>query len=301
MRSLTAAMQATKDGDQTLATCWLVTRLDGFKLAATSFQENLIFEGETYLAATGFSRTDHQQKAGFGAGNHEIKGFLDSELITKEDILAEKYFGAMVEMFQVDYTDLTAGRIPLSVGKLGRAKFEDDVFLIEFRDLISNYEKPIGELYGPYCRVSALGSPLVDPVTGRPGCGVDLSTYEVTGLITTAGTDKRTFIDASRTEAENYFTSGVLTFTSGLNTGRAGDVKRFLADGTFEFMRPFPYDFANGDAYTATPGCNKLLKMPGDVKGTPYTGDCLVKFNNAVNFVGEPEALEAALVFGGLS
>jgi len=299
MKAMTPAMTTTVNSDQTLAMCWFISREDGVEIAATAYPSVLPFEGTDYSPAVGFSRTDHEQQLGFGADNQDIKGFLDSPLITKADILAEKYYHATVEIFYVDYTDLAAGRVPISVGKLGRATLLDGVFVIEYRDIIANYEKPIGELHGPYCRAPALGGPLNDPITGRPGCGVDLSTYEVTGSIVTAGTDRRTFIDSGRLEVEGYFNNGAITFTTGLNTGYSRDIKRHLADGTIEVMLPFPYDLQNGDAYMATPGCNRLLKMPGDEKGTPYTGDCIAKFDNAVNFVAEPEALEAALVFGG--
>jgi hypothetical protein len=47
----------------------------------------------------------------------------------------------------------------------------------------------------------------------------------------------------------------------------------------------FPYAISIGDEFEIVPGCNKLFKTaPGE-----YLGDCIIKFDNGINFPGHPE------------
>jgi hypothetical protein len=102
-----------------------------------------------------------------------------------------------------------------------------------------------------------------------------------------AVTSRRSFTAISLTD--DWLNGGVFTFTSGANSGLSMDVKRNQVSGVVEVRHPFPFDPEIGDTFKVSTGCNHLLKMPGDVAGTAYTGDCLVKFNNARRFRGEPE------------
>jgi len=106
----------------------------------------------------------------------------------------------------------------------------------------------------------------------------------------TSFTDNRQFADTTMTQADDWFKFGVVTFTSGLNSGLSMDVKKSTSSGgLIELRHPFPFDIAVLDAYKISAGCNHLLKMPSDSVGSTYTGDCRGKFSNVVNFQGEPE------------
>jgi hypothetical protein len=111
----------------------------------------------------------------------------------------------------------------------------------------------------------------------------------------TGVTSNQVFADSSRTESDDEFTFGWITWVTGNNAGLTMGIKRSLnTGGAFTLLFPMPFDVQVGDTYRATRGCNKLLKLPGDTWGTAYTGDCRAKFNtedggNAVNFGGFPE------------
>ena len=86
------------------------------------------------------------------------------------------------------------------------------------------------------------------------------------------------FIDAVGTGgifAADYFAEGILTFTSGPNIGLSAKVKSFTGDA-FVLALPMIQAVEVGDTYTAVAGCRKRLS------------DCSSKFNNAINFQGEP-------------
>lgn len=89
-------------------------------------------------------------------------------------------------------------------------------------------------------------------------------------------------ITTGLTDADDYFSNGVLTFTSGLNSGLSFDVKRYQnTSGTVTLIHAAPFTIAASDAFSIEAGCNNLLKMPADTDGSPYTGDCIAKFDAA--------------------
>ena len=76
--------------------------------------------------------------------------------------------------------------------------------------------------------------------------------------------------------AQDYFTDGIVTFTSGSNAGLSAKVKTHFDSGTFLLALPLVTPVLPGDSYTAVAGCRKRLE------------DCSAKFNNVLNFQGEP-------------
>jgi hypothetical protein len=85
-----------------------------------------------------------------------------------------------------------------------------------------------------------------------------------------------------------YFAYGTVTFTSGLNAGLSMEVKQ-SAPGGFVLQLPMPYDIAPGDTFSAVAGCSGRFKE-----------DCQTKFNNVINFRGEPylPGLDHVLQYG---
>ena len=104
---------------------------------------------------------------------------------------------------------------------------------------------------------------------------VDLGGWTETGTITSV-TSKQVFTDSSRTEADDYFGEGILTWTAGLNTGLSQKVKTYASD-TFTLSLPMIFDVQIGDTYSVIAGCRKRLDE-----------DCAAKFSNELNFQGEP-------------
>ncbi len=72
-----------------------------------------------------------------------------------------------------------------------------------------------------------------------------------------------------------YFDYGLITFTSGLNSGLSMEVKSYVP-GQITLQLPFPYAVVPGDAYTMHAGCDKSLAT------------CRDRFNNIVNMRAEP-------------
>lgn len=86
-----------------------------------------------------------------------------------------------------------------------------------------------------------------------------------------------------------YFTYGLLTMTSGANTGMAMEVGAYTP-GSISLRLSFPNPVAVGDTYSLVAGCGKR-----------FIEDCKTRFNNAANFRGEPfvPGMDQMILFGG--
>ena len=114
MKSLSTAMNSHLEGEVlTLATCWALTRQDGTELFFTDFDEDLVVGGDTYLAASGYSRSAIANSSSFTVDNLDIIGNLQSDIISEADLFSGLYDYAEVRIFMVNWQDLSMGTIPL--------------------------------------------------------------------------------------------------------------------------------------------------------------------------------------------
>lgn len=269
MKSITAGFATHLEGTTTtLATCWKVTRVNespervfGF----TDHDRDLIVSGVTYRAATGYTRTAVQTAGSLAVDNLDLEGAFSDDAITASDVRAGLWDYAIVEMFVVNWADLTDGVIQLRKGRLGEVRTERSVFVAELRGLMQHLQQVVGRVYSPLC----------DADLGDSRCKVALGSYTVTGTVT-AVTSRKQFTDSSRAEASGYFTRGKITWTSGPNTDLSMDVKS-SSGATIILALPMPYDISAGHMYRMVAGCQKRM-----------AADCRGKFNNLVNFRGFP-------------
>lgn len=269
MKTLTAGLEAHLAlSVTTLATCWKVTRADATIFGFTDHPDNLVVAGVTYAAATGYSSTTIDTNSTLSVDNLEVSGFLDSASITEADLIAGKWDYAAVEIFQVNYADLTHGTLRLRRGRLGevRISYSPKQFAAELRGLAQALQQSVGKVYQAACRADL----------GDAECGVNLVPLTLLGRVVTAVTDRRTF--AASALADGLWTAGKVTFTTGLNTGFSMEVKTWT-NGTKSLVLslPLPYVIAISDEFTIQPGCLKRI-----------IEDCKTGYNNVVNHRGEP-------------
>lgn len=108
------------------------------------------------------------------------------------------------------------------------------------------------------------------------GCTLSRGSFTVSGTVSGAGGTKTQF-NTGLTAADGYYSLGVITFTSGANSGLARYVKAYLhASGQVTLIQPLGAAPAAGDAFTIYPGCDKTA------------GTCQSKFSNVANYRGFP-------------
>lgn len=279
MITVSGAYSAHLQGEVTqLATCWKVTRKDASILGFTDHTSNLIIGGITYQAALGYTPSDITTSADLAVDNLELSGVLDSTAITEADLMAGVWDHAVVEIFEVVYSDLSAGTRQLRIGRLGEIKAGRTAFTAELRGLSQALTRSIGEIYSPGCRADL----------GDARCKKVLTAFTFAASVSTLS-NNREFTAAALTQAIGYFDSGKLTWTGGLNNGLSMEVKTYTV-GSIILQLPMPYQIQVGDGFSIIAGCLKR-----------FTEDCKDKFNNVVNFRGEPHVpgIDKILKVGG--
>lgn len=268
MKSISASLLAHMQGETTtLATCWLVTRTDGQIFGFTDHCADLTIDGVVYSASSGYTATAIQSASGMGVDNLDIQGALDSATITEQDLLAGLWDFAAIEIFIVNYNDLTMGSMTLRSGNLGSVRTGRGMFVAELRGMMQRLQQAVGRLVMPACNADL----------GDSRCGINLGTFTdgtVSGSVDSV-TSNRQFLDAGLTQAANWFAGGLLTWTSGLNSDLAAEVKSFTG-GAVSLHIAMPYTVQVGDTFTIKAGCDKSVTT------------CRTKFNNVVNFRGFP-------------
>lgn len=253
-------------GTTTLATCWKATLTDGTVIAATAFDRDIVFGGVTYYAAQGYKASDIQSTSELNPDNLEIDGVLASPAITDDDIHSGRWDYAAIEVFEVNYADLSQGRNVLRTGTLGEVRGGRNKFTAELRGLLQSYSRSIVGLTTELCTADL----------GDDRCNVDLEPITVTGVVKTVA-GNRIIYDDSRIEPDDWFTGAKLTFISGANAGRSMEVRRSVA-GEIGLTHAMFDVIATGDEYIVYAGCMKR-----------FTEDCKGKHNNGPNFRGFPD------------
>ncbi len=174
MKNISTTLRAHLEGEcLTLAHCWKITRRDSVVMGFTNHDKDLIVEGITYEAATGFTPTSIDSQATLAVDNLDVEGMISAGNITEQDILAGKYDFAEVEIFVVNYEDLSQGSIALRRGWLGEIELRNKQFIAEVRGLTQRLSQHIGELYSPMCRAQF----------GDGKCGINAALYQVSGTV----------------------------------------------------------------------------------------------------------------------
>lgn len=281
MRNITPALLSHLQGEcLTLAYCVKLTRRDGVIYAYTSHDEDLTISSVVYEANGSVDASEVASKIGTGVDNLDIIGLLDSERITHVDIVSGLFDDATVEMFAVNWTEVSQGTIGLLKGKIGNITVNDNTtFTCEVRSLSQRIQQQIGEVTTRSCRVKRFGDERCAP-NGFFADGITtISSYQNnTSVLSVIDNLAFTALDVQVTGNYRF---GVCTVTSvGLNFGIEREIKNHiygLTGSTFILQEAFPFPLSVGDAIRLEQGCQRRFNL-----------DCKLRFNNVVNFRGEP-------------
>lgn len=264
---------------QTLATLLKITRQDGQVFSFNDIDTDIEYGGLVFSAGKGITPSAIASNDNASVDNLNVDGMIVAQGLTEEDVRAGLFDGAKIELWRVNFNDLSAGHEVLRVGFLGELVLKDGFFNAELRGLTQRLQTAVGRIYQPAC-----GADL-----GDSRCGVNLLALEVNSAVTSV-TGASAFIDATRTEGGNYFSNGSIEFLTGENAGFKSEVMAY--DGTtkefFLYNRPLK-PFSPGDTYKAHPGCDKSITT------------CFSKYNNRLNFRGFPKIPGADSLISGES
>lgn len=267
MKTLPAGLQDHLDGGATtLCWCWLLTRRDGVCQGFTDHDRDLVFEGVTYQAASGFTASEVQSALGLAVDNLSVSGALSAASLNSDDLAAGRYDGAGVALWRVNWA-APDQRVLMKSGTLGEVTRTGSAFTAEVRGLAQALNQPVGRAFGRLC----------DADLGDARCTVAIT--PVAGAVTVAADGRRFTVSGLDGAADGDYSGGMLVFTSGDCAGLSGQIKRHASTGgivTLELWQAMPDAVAAGDGFTVTPGCDKAFAT------------CRDRFANAVNFRGFP-------------
>jgi uncharacterized phage protein (TIGR02218 family) len=265
MKILPPGLQAHLDsGATTLAWCWRLTRGDGTRLGFTDHDRDLVYDGTTFAAAT-----EIKDAVGLSVDNLEVESALSADSLNEDDLASGLFDDATIEIWRVNWQD-TAQRVLMRSGSLGEVRRSSPAFAAEVRGLAHYLQQPKGRLLQYAC----------DADLGDVRCTVDLTdpAFRGTGAVLAASSLRLFAASGLDGFVSDWFTRGLVTFTSGANAGRAQEVRRHAAGAVamLELWQPFAEPIAPGDTFTVAAGCDKQFPT------------CQAKFANAVNFRGFP-------------
>jgi uncharacterized phage protein (TIGR02218 family) len=272
MKSVAASLQtALSDGVSMLATCWLITRRDEVQLGFTDFDQDLIIDGVTYQAATGFTASNVDSGLDATPSNIEIASFLSADAISEADLSSGVYDYARIHVFRVDCFNLPsslsaspAQYLTRLRGFLGQVRLSDQTFTVEVESLQKLLETKTSALTSSTCRYKF----------GDSNCNANVAAFTY-GMSVNAPGAEPYFFTSNLSFEDNFLAGGLLTWTTGDNAGLESMITQSNGQNIWLAYTP-PNPIQAGDQFNAIPGCQKTWRDCG-------------QFNNTANFGGEKD------------
>ncbi|MCW1934318.1 DUF2163 domain-containing protein [Pararhodobacter zhoushanensis] len=255
----------------TRARAWALRRADGSVLGFTDHDRDLSFDGRVFRAGTGMTASAIVQGTGLAVDNTEAAGALSDAALREEDILAGRYDGAELTIWEVDWTD-PAWRRVLFRGTLGEITRAGGAFNAELRGLTEPLSQSGGRVFGALCPA----------VLGDAACGFDLDQPGFVAEVDLLGVGEGgSVLDLPELPdyAADWFVDGQARFLTGAASGIAVPVRREERVGGLRRLHLWSVPgFAPviGDRVRVEAGCDKRFQT------------CRFKFLNTLNFQGFP-------------
>lgn len=271
MRELSEEFTAHLAANSTnLANCWKITRLDNIVLGFTDHDEELNFAGTVFRPAFGADISEVTSKLGAQTDSSEIIGIISSEAISEEDILLNRYDGAKVESYKVNWKDVRFYH-HLRTDYIGEIVRKDNIFRVELRSAQHQLNIAKGRVYQSFCSAK-LGDNKCSINLESADYRINVSVNEIIDQYSVAITLLSDFSDG-------FFSFGKAVWTGGKRNGKIDKIisqKNNNNQTIIDFSEPIS-DWVNiGDEFILYVGCDR------------HFSTCVEKFNNGINFRGFP-------------
>lgn len=263
MKSISPELSLHLQGDSTtLATCIKVTLTDGSVFGFTDHDKPILFDSTLYHPDSGYTPSTISSNDKLSVDNLDIEAFLNSTILVESELLAGKWDFAEIEMFMVNYEDLTQGQLYLRKGTLGEIRLGKNSFVTELRGMTQPLQQIIGEIYSPTCRVKRFCD---------ERCKLNRNDFSFNATIIEIVNDTTFVID---NDFGNIFMYGEALFTSGQNIDVLTEIKS-NSGSSIELQIATPFALEVGDTVTLVQGCDRTINS-------------CIGFGNVINFRGEP-------------
>ncbi|MEE4536989.1 MAG: DUF2163 domain-containing protein [Erythrobacter sp.] len=246
---------------ESAATIWRIYRRDGIALGFTSHDRDLVFAGLRHRAAPGMVPSAVRMTADLSEDSADVEGALSHESIRIEDLAAGLFDDASIGIGIVDWETLE--HTIFYTGTIGRIEDDTRGFSAELRSAKALLEEDLVPRTSPTCRAIFCG----------PGCALSAARFSSTAALSEIDVERNAVRFDNHVPAD--LLDGEVRFLDGPQTGLPfaivsvdGDwltLDRVVADG-----------LAEGTMAELREGCDHTIAT------------CSGRFDNAVNFRGEP-------------
>ncbi len=160
----------------TLSYLWVATLKSGLQIGFTDHDMDIVYNGMTYYASSGFTASNVETTHALNVDNLEVTGMLSHPAITEPDLIAGLWDFAQITLSMVNYADLTMGAMIIRSGVIGQVNTQRSQFVAELRGMTQPLQQNLLEYYTPGCRASL----------GDARCKVNMTSYTFSGSVTGA-------------------------------------------------------------------------------------------------------------------
>lgn len=243
-----------------------------------SWAEATLLGGEDalYLSVPGFTASASLSSSVEGIEGVEITTIEGHDAIVQNDILTGRYAEAQCSLEYVNWASVGDGFMILFTGVMGDINNDEDSNLsFEIQGKFSRNRLMRINTYQPSCRADL----------GDAACKFDINQDRKTFTISTV-VSPSTFQTTELTDDDDFWKLGVLHFLTGSNTGVAVEISSSTSlNGEVTMFLPAPLVMQIGDTGEIWPGCDKTINT------------CIQRFDNVINFRGEPFAPQEKALF----
>lgn len=215
----------------------------------------------TFFPTAGLHPSTTESESG-KPSNFELRGIFESVGVTEADLLAGKWNGAEIELWRMNYADLTMGEEVLFRGVISHFTDHQDYFKAEIVGLANRMSTNFGGMTSRICR-------RVRTFTDFPGeCGYQDPTthgFDSQRQVIADTIISRLAIDFDGYESvpADFYTNGKAECLTGENEGIAREIQSGVVSGGLLHVvlkRAFPLTVTAGDDFELTVGCNGTLE-----------------------------------------
>jgi uncharacterized phage protein (TIGR02218 family) len=277
------------------ARCYKITlvKLSNQTFRFTDHTEPLVlFDEAEYKAMNGMDSTAVRKEAGTADTNQEATGIISDSDITYDMLQSGSFNGAQIDEYLVDWRQPFVGPIDHVRYFVREVSFDGVSWTADMTGITYGLSQPTGDTWGPMCRV-----PLFSQGFLAGKCNLAAAPFAENATIDSTTDPRQAFIitpSNSLWQVSNYGNDGTCEIKTGPNAGFTTSIKTYVSSGPSQYVvtlqQRTPSDLTAADAVYLLPGCDHVL-----------TGDCQTKFDNAINFQGEPYIPGGDLARRGIS
>ena len=151
--------------------CYNIFLKNGEKLYFTQSSNIIFYNNIKYIPNSGIEGNNIKNYISLEVENTGINGFIDNEIINRNDILSGKFDNAEIEIFLLDL--YLNEKITIFNGYITNISYQNNIFIANIKNKTLLLEKIIGDTYSPLCRCCFCDKK----------CGLNKDNYTIKGVI----------------------------------------------------------------------------------------------------------------------